>query len=75
MLGVALLFEPGAYTLWIGIVFTIVVEGKMSIQFYTKSGDELVPDGEMIIRHKGDTGYIKAGRILDAKYIEQCKLV
>ena len=47
----------------------------MSIQFYTKSGDELVPDGEMIILHSGDTGYIKAGRIHDAKYIEQCKLV
>jgi quercetin dioxygenase-like cupin family protein len=54
---------------------TVVIEGKMSIQFYTKSSDGLVPDGEKIYLNKGDTGYIKAGRIHDAKYIEDCKLV
>ena len=54
---------------------TVVVEGKMSIQFYTKSADGLVVDGEPVILNKGDTGYIKAGRIHDAKYIEECKLV
>ncbi len=54
---------------------TIVVEGKMSIQFYTRSADGLVFDGEKICLDKGDTGYIKAGRIHDAKYIEACKLV
>ncbi|NOX43161.1 MAG: cupin domain-containing protein [Gammaproteobacteria bacterium] len=54
---------------------TIVVEGKMSIQFYSKSAAGLVPDGEKIYLNKGDTGYIKAGRIHDAKYIEACKLV
>ncbi len=54
---------------------TVVVEGKMSIQFYTKSGGGLVHDGEKIYLNKGDTGYIKAGRIHDAKYIEDCKLV
>lgn len=54
---------------------TIVVEGKMSIQFYTQSTDGLVADGEKLILNKGDTGYIKAGRIHDAKYIEECKLV
>ena len=54
---------------------TIVVEGKMSIQFYTKSANGLVPDGEKIYLNKGDTGYIKAGRIHDARYIEECKLV
>ena len=54
---------------------TVVVEGKMSIQFYTKSPDGLVPDGQEIVLDKGDTGYIKAGRIHDAKYIEDCKLV
>jgi quercetin dioxygenase-like cupin family protein len=54
---------------------TIVVEGKMSIQFYISSADGLVADGEKIILNKGDTGYIKAGRIHDAKYIEECKLV
>lgn len=54
---------------------TVVVEGKMSIQFFTKSADGLVADGEKIILNKGETGYIKAGRIHDAKYIETCKLV
>lgn len=54
---------------------TVVVEGKMSIQFYIKSNDGLVADGDTIILNKGDTGYVKAGRIHDAKYIEDCKLV
>ena len=54
---------------------TVVVEGKMSIQFYTKSDDGLIADGDEIILTKGDTGYVKAGRIHDAKYIEDCKLV
>ena len=54
---------------------TVVVEGKMSIQFYTESSDGLVADGEPLILNKGDTGYVKAGRIHDAKYIEECKLV
>lgn len=54
---------------------TVVVEGKMSIQFYTQSSDGLVADGAEVILNKGDTGYVKAGRIHDAKYIEDCKLV
>lgn len=54
---------------------TVVVEGKMSIQFYTRSGDRLIADGEQVILNKGDTGYVKAGRIHDAKYLEDCKLV
>ena len=54
---------------------TVVIEGKMSIQFYTRGDDGLVPDGEMIVLNQGDTGYIKAGRIHDAKYLEDCKLV
>lgn len=54
---------------------TVVVEGKMSIQFYTQSNDGLVIDGEEVVLNKGDTGYVKAGRIHDAKYIEDCKLV
>jgi len=54
---------------------TIVVEGKMSIQFYTKEAGNLIPDGDAVILTKGDTGYIKGGRIHDAKYIETCKLV
>ncbi len=54
---------------------TVVVEGRMSIQFYIKSAGGLVADGEKLILNKGDTGYIKAGRIHDASYIEECKLV
>lgn len=54
---------------------TVVVEGKMSIQFFTKNADGLVADGEKVVLCKGDTGYIKAGRIHDANYIDECKLV
>ena len=54
---------------------TVVVEGKMTIRFFNRSGDGLVPDGEQITLNKGDTGYIRAGRIHDAKYVETCKLV
>lgn len=54
---------------------TVVVEGKMSIQFYKKEAGNLVKDGELVVLNKGDTGYVKAGRIHDAKYIEDCKLV
>ena len=54
---------------------TVVVEGKMSIQFYTTSPNGLEPDGPKIYLTTGDTGYIKANRIHDAKYIENCKLV
>lgn len=54
---------------------TVVVEGRMSIQFYTRSADGLVADGDKVILNEGDTGYIKAGRIHDASYIEECKLV
>jgi len=54
---------------------TVVIEGKMSIQFYTKSDEGLIADGDEIILNKGDTGYVQAGRIHDAKYIEDCKLV
>ena len=54
---------------------TIVVEGRMAIQFYSRASDGLVADGEQIVLNKGDTGYIKAGRIHDAKYLDECKLV
>jgi quercetin dioxygenase-like cupin family protein len=54
---------------------TIVVEGKMSIQFYIRSENGLIEDGEKVVLGKGETGYIRAGRIHDAKYIDECKLV
>ncbi len=54
---------------------TVVIEGKMSIQFFTTGSSGLVPDGDRVFLSKGQTGYIKGGRIHDAKYIEECKLV
>ena len=54
---------------------TLVVEGKMSIQYYTQSEAGLVPEGDRIVLNKGDVGYVSAGRIHDAKYSEDCKLV
>jgi quercetin dioxygenase-like cupin family protein len=54
---------------------TVVIEGRMSIQFYLKNTDGLVPDGDRVFLNKGESGYIGAGRIHDAKYIEDCKLV
>jgi hypothetical protein len=54
---------------------TVMVEGKMAIQFYSRTEDGLVPEGEVVILNRGDTGYIRAGRIHDAKYIDACKLV
>jgi len=54
---------------------TVVIEGKMSIQFFTRSDGGLVPDGDPVILNKGETGYIKAGKIHDARYLEDCKLV
>ena len=54
---------------------TVVVEGRMAVQFYTVDGDRLVPDGEPLILRQGEVGYVPAGRIHDAKYLEPCKLV
>jgi len=54
---------------------TVVIEGKMSIQFFTQSAEGLVEEGEKLILVKGETGYIKANRIHDAHYLEHCKLV
>ena len=54
---------------------TVVVEGRMAIQYFSRGTEGLVPEGEPVILNKGDTGYIKAGRIHDATYLEDCKLV
>ena len=54
---------------------TVVVEGKMQIQFYQKTAQGLEAEGEALILNAGDTGYIKAGQIHDAQYIDDCKLV
>ena len=54
---------------------TVVVEGKMVIQFYKNGAAGIERDGEPVILRKGETGYVAANRIHDAKYIEPCKLV
>lgn len=54
---------------------TVVVEGKMRIQFYINGAQGLEKDGEILVLNAGETGYIKANRIHDAHYIEDCKLV
>ena len=55
---------------------TVVVEGRMEVQLYTRGADgALVKDGPPIVLAKGDAGYVPAGRIHDAKYLEACKLV
>jgi len=54
---------------------TVVIEGRMSTQRYRREGGSLVADGEVIILSKGEVGYARAGRIHDAKYIEECQLV
>ncbi|MDQ3365144.1 MAG: cupin domain-containing protein [Myxococcota bacterium] len=54
---------------------TVVVEGRMLLQFFTRGPAGLVPDGAPVVLAAGDTGYVKANRIHDAKYVEDCKLV
>ncbi len=54
---------------------TVVVEGRMSVQFYRKDSSALVRDGERVVLEQGDVGYIRAGRIHDARYIDACRLV
>jgi quercetin dioxygenase-like cupin family protein len=54
---------------------TVVVEGKMAVQFFVRAAGALVADGEPLVLNQGDAGYIRAGRIHDASYLEDCKLV
>lgn len=54
---------------------TVVIEGEMSVQFFIQQDGQLVKDGAPLILRKGDTGYIRAGRIHDAHYTQDCKLV
>jgi hypothetical protein len=54
---------------------TVVVEGRMAVQFYRRDGGALVPDGAPLFFGKGDVGYVRAGRIHEAKYIDACRLV
>jgi len=54
---------------------TVVVEGRMCVQFYRLDGRSLTPDGQVVVLGRGDVGYIRAGRIHDARYVEECRLV
>ncbi len=54
---------------------TVIVEGRISVQFYREEARTLVPDGERIFLDKGDVGYIRAGRVHDTDYIDACQLV
>ena len=54
---------------------TVVVEWAMSIQYFHREGGKLVPDGAPVHLVQGQTGYVAAGRIHDAKYTKACKLV
>jgi quercetin dioxygenase-like cupin family protein len=54
---------------------TIVVEGRMAVQYYRRENGVLVADGEPFVLEQGETGYNKAGRIHDARYLSACKLV
>lgn len=54
---------------------TVVVEGQMSVQFFREEAGKLVADGAPLLLNKGDTGYVSAGRIHDAHYLQPCKLV
>lgn len=54
---------------------TVVVEGRMSVQFFVRQGATLVPDGPAVVLERGQTGYVAAGRIHDAHYLADCKLV
>jgi quercetin dioxygenase-like cupin family protein len=54
---------------------TVVVEGAMSLQFFRREGGKLVPDGPPVRLEQGQTGYVAAGRIHDARYTKACRLV
>jgi hypothetical protein len=47
----------------------------MTVQFYRRAGESLLADGEPVQLNKGDVGYVRAKRIHEAKYIENCQLV
>lgn len=51
---------------------TVVVEGKMIIQFYDGEGKM---DGAPVTLVAGQTGYIESNRVHSVKYVDKCKLV
>ena len=51
---------------------TVVVEGKMIIQFYDGQGKM---DGAPVTLVAGQTGYIESNRVHSVQYVDKCKLV
>ena len=48
----------------------------MEITFYKKGADgKLVQEGDVVRLTAGQTGFIKGGRIHDARYTSACKLI
>ena len=54
---------------------TVVIEGEMKIQYFTKKDGKLEKKGSPVTLKAGQTGYIKANEIHDATYTKDCKLV
>lgn len=55
---------------------TVMIEGVMEIQFHVRNAQgELEKDGEPVVLHAGETGYIAANRVHSVKYVEYCKMV
>lgn len=54
---------------------TVVIKGTMTVQFYEREGDHLKVDGGRVTLNTGDVGYVKAERVHDAQYLEECELV
>ena len=52
---------------------TVIFRGDYQSVPYQFAG--LIADGKEVILNKGDVGYVKAGRIHDAKYLQDCQLV
>ncbi|BEV72493.1 MULTISPECIES: cupin domain-containing protein [unclassified Paludibacterium] len=54
---------------------TVVVAGRMQVQYYCRAADgSLQKDGDPFVLEQGETGYNRAGRIHDARYLSDCKL-
>ena len=54
---------------------TVIIEGKMQVQFYQQTDSGLKTEGEPVILNMGETAYISAGRIHGAHYVDDCKLI
>ena len=58
-----------------GLRLGVVPVARIAREIPRRQLRALVLDGERVFLEKGDVGYIRAGRVHDAKYIEACQLV